>query len=75
LTPQVALTASIDASRTSDNTSPGVTKLGSARVAVTTPLSALTTFYAGLRYQVSRSNVNFDYDEAAIFVGLYHRFQ
>jgi uncharacterized protein (PEP-CTERM system associated) len=75
LTPQVALSGSIDGSRTTDNAGPGVTRQGTVRLGVTTPLSLLTTIYAGLRYQISRSNVNFDYNEAAAFVGLYHRFQ
>ena len=41
---------------------------------VASPLAPFTTLYGGIRYQISRSNVSFDYDEAAIFVGLSHRF-
>ena len=75
LTPQVALTGTVDGSRTNDNTGPGVTKQAGVRVGVSTPVSALTTVYAGIRYQVSHSNVSFDYNETAAFVGLLHRFQ
>jgi uncharacterized protein (PEP-CTERM system associated) len=47
---------------------------GSAVTTVTTQLSALTDFHVGARYQFVRSNLQSDAEEAAIFVGILHRF-
>ena len=74
LTPLVTLTASVEAARTVDNMGPGVNRTGAIRAGMASPLAPFTTLYGGIRYQISRSNVSFDYDEAAIFVGLSHRF-
>jgi len=74
LTPLVTLTGSVDASRTVDNTQPITTKQGFVRAGLSSPVSAETTLYGGIRYQISRSNVNGDYDEIALFVGVNHRF-
>jgi len=77
LTPQVALTTTADALRTVNNEQPGTTNQGSIRALLSSPLSALTTVYAGVRYQVFRSSltVSENYDEAAVFVGLAHTFR
>ena len=74
LTPLLILTGTMDGSRTVDNTSSLATKQGSVRAALSSPVSAETTLYGGVRYQISRSNVNTDYDEIAVYVGLSHRF-
>ena len=74
LTPLMTLTSSVDASRTVDNAQPGTTRQGSIRAAITSRVAPFTDIYGGIRYQVSRSNVSSDYDEAAVFVGVNHRF-
>jgi uncharacterized protein (PEP-CTERM system associated) len=75
LTPILTLTASVDASRTTDNApGGGKSKQSSVHAGLTSPLSAQTDVYGGIRYQIFRSDVNFDYDEFALFVGLNHRF-
>jgi hypothetical protein len=42
---------------------------------VTSPVSARTTVFAGARYQISRSDVAVDYNEAAIFAGLTYTYK
>jgi len=74
LTPLMTLTSSIDGSRTVDNTQPGTTKQASIRAAITSRIAAFTDIYGGIRYQISRSNLFSDYDEAAVFVGVNHQF-
>jgi uncharacterized protein (PEP-CTERM system associated) len=74
LTPRVALTTSIEALRTVANAQPGTTKQLTIRTMLTTPLSDLTSFYAGLRYQVLHSTLMDEYDEVAAFVGIVHIF-
>ena len=74
LTPLLVLTASVDASRTVDNTQPITTKQGSVRAGLTSPLSLDTYVYGAIRYQILRSNVTTDYNEAAVIVGINHRF-
>jgi uncharacterized protein (PEP-CTERM system associated) len=74
LTPLLTLTGIIDGSRTVNNDQPGISKQGSIRATLTSPLSAQTDVYGGVRYQIFRSDINFDYDEAAVFVGINHRF-
>jgi uncharacterized protein (PEP-CTERM system associated) len=71
IAPLVTLTAHLDGSRTLANGSAtGSTRQVTAQAIVTTKLSARTSTHAGVRYQLSRSDVGFDYDEAAIFAGL-----
>lgn len=70
-----SLTASVDASKSTGNSQPGTTRQGSARLSLNTSLSPLTSLYAGIRYQVLRSDVTFSYNEAAIFVGVNHQFR
>src|SRR5205823_12922308 len=74
LTPLMTFTSSIDGSRTVDNTQSGTTKQASIRAAITSRIAAFTDVYGGIRYQISRSSVSSDYDEAALFVGVNHRF-
>jgi len=74
LTPLLTLIGTVDGSRTVDNTQPITTKQGSVRAGLSSPVSAETTLYGGVRYQVSRSNISGDYDELAVFVGINHRF-
>jgi uncharacterized protein (PEP-CTERM system associated) len=71
IAPLVTLTAHLDGSRTLANGfATGSTRQVTAQAIVTTKLSARTSTHAGVRYQLSRSDVGFDYDEAAIFAGL-----
>ena len=51
------------------------TNNGSASLTVSTPISALTDFHYGIRYQFTRSNVAVSTDEAAVFAGILHRFR
>jgi uncharacterized protein (PEP-CTERM system associated) len=74
LTPLLILTASVDASRTVDNAQQGTTRQASVRAGLTSPISPKTDIYGGLRFQILRSDVSTDYDEAAVFVGISHRF-
>jgi uncharacterized protein (PEP-CTERM system associated) len=74
LTPTLTLTGIVDGSRTVFNTQPGSTKQGSVRADLSTPIAPLTTVYGGVRYQIQRSTITNDYDEAAIYVGINHRF-
>jgi uncharacterized protein (PEP-CTERM system associated) len=70
IAPLVTMTANLDGSRTVANGSTtGATRQVTAQAIVTTKFSARTSGHAGVRYQVSRSDVGFDYDEAAIFAG------
>lgn len=45
-----------------------------ASFTLSTPISPLTEVHAGVRYQVERSNIAIDREEAAVFVGILHRF-
>jgi len=74
VTPSLTLTGSVDGSRTVQNTQPGVTKQATVRFGATTPLSALTSVFGGVRYQSSRSTITTDYEEAAVYVGFNHKF-
>ena len=47
---------------------------GEFRVDLTTPIAPFTNVFGGFRYQIQRSTVTNDYDEAAVFVGINHRF-
>jgi len=53
----------------------GTTRQGVARVTVSTPLSPRSSAFAGARYQLLRSDVRPDYEEAAVFVGLSYAFR
>jgi uncharacterized protein (PEP-CTERM system associated) len=53
----------------------GTTNTGSIRLFVTQPISARTTVFAGTRYQVSRSDLAPDYNEAAVFAGLSYTYK
>jgi uncharacterized protein (PEP-CTERM system associated) len=71
VTPTVTLAAMIEGYRTVANGPlEGTTRQGSARVTVSSLLSARTTVFAGARYQELRSDVTSDYNEAAVYVGL-----
>jgi hypothetical protein len=41
---------------------------------ISAPLSALTDVFAGARYLKFNSNLQDDFDEKAVFVGINHRF-
>ena len=76
VTPSVSLTAIVQGTHTESNdTQDWSTRQGSARFVVSSPLSARTTAFAGARYQVFRSDISPDYDEAAVFIGLNHMFR
>ena len=74
LTGLTALTASVDGSRTVLNDQPGVTKQVVVKLGLTTLVAPLTSLYGGVRYQGARSDITNDYNEAAVFVGVNHRF-
>ncbi len=74
LTPVLTLTGSVDGSRTVANDRPGTSKQASVRATLTQTVSVLTSVYAGVRYQNLRSDVSANYNEAAVFVGVNHRF-
>lgn len=62
--------------RTVANAPPtGTTRQGWIRVMLTTDLSPRTSVYAGARYQVLRSDITNDYNEAAVFVGLTYTYR
>ncbi len=53
----------------------GSTDQGHIVLGVTSPLSPSTTVSAGARYQVLRSDVASDYNEAAVFAGFTYTFK
>ena len=76
LTPSLAMNASADVLRTTANASSfGTTNQGALRSTLTTPLSANTSAYAGVRYQRLHSDVTSDFNEFALYVGLSHVFR
>jgi uncharacterized protein (PEP-CTERM system associated) len=60
---------------TSNSLNDARTDNGTASLIVSTPISALTDFHYGVRYQYTRSNVGVSTDEAAVFAGILHRFR
>ncbi|MGE5102490.1 MAG: TIGR03016 family PEP-CTERM system-associated outer membrane protein [Deltaproteobacteria bacterium] len=77
LAPTLTLSANGDASRTTDNTATGVsTRFYTVKATLSRVLSALTSAYAGARYQRSLSDSDFaaNYSEFAVFVGFTHTF-
>jgi uncharacterized protein (PEP-CTERM system associated) len=76
LTPSVGLNATLAGYRTVANAPlEGTTRQGVARVTLSTPLSPRSWLYGGARYQLLRSDVATDYEEAAIFVGWRYEFR
>lgn len=76
LSPAAMLNLAVDATQSKLNAPlTGTTNQGAIRLFVTSPISASTTVFAGARYQISRSDVVVDYNEAAIFAGLNHTFK
>ena len=55
--------------------SPGTTNQGGARLEINRALSTHTKVFAGVRYQVLRSDVTTDYKESAVFAGLSYTFK
>ena len=53
----------------------GNTNNGAVRLFLTQPISERTTVFAGARYQISRSDLSPDYNEAAIFAGLNYTYK
>ena len=76
LTPVVNLNLSVFAQRT-EAIAPltGSTNQGGTRLELSRMLSAYTTVFAGVRYQVLRSDVTTDYNESAVFAGLDYTFK
>ncbi len=74
VTPSMVLSASADGVRTVGN-SGGNTKQGTVRIAMSRPITPLTSAFVGARYQVLQSNIASDYTETAAFVGLNHSFR
>jgi uncharacterized protein (PEP-CTERM system associated) len=76
LTPSLDLNATLAGYRTVANAPlEGTTRQGVARVTLSTALSPRSWLYGGARYQLLRSDVATDYEEAAVFVGLRHEFR
>lgn len=76
LTPSLVLDAIVDRFRTTSNAPlEGTTNQTSLRLAVSTPLSAKTTVFAGARYQTLRSDIATNFNEAAAFIGATHTFK
>jgi len=53
----------------------GTTNNGSVRLFLTQPISERTTVFAGARYQIGRSDLSPDYNEAAVFAGLNYTYK
>ncbi|MGH8713735.1 MAG: hypothetical protein ACREYB_06995, partial [Casimicrobiaceae bacterium] len=53
----------------------GTTNQTAARLVLSAPLSAMTTVFAGARYQTFSSDLALQYNETAAFVGLTHTFR
>ena len=76
LTPTLALSTTLLGYRTVANAPlEGTTRQGAVRVVVSSPLSARTSVHAGARYQILRSNITSDYEEAAVFIGMSYVFR
>jgi uncharacterized protein (PEP-CTERM system associated) len=75
LMPNMSLSANVDWSRTVSNiVADASTRQLTATAVVSSAISALTNLFAGVRYQTFNSNVAESYQEAAVFVGVSHRF-
>ncbi|MGH8850162.1 MAG: TIGR03016 family PEP-CTERM system-associated outer membrane protein [Casimicrobiaceae bacterium] len=75
-TPSLVLDTTIDRFRTVANEPfEGKTNQTAARIVLSSPLSAKTTVFAGARYQTLNSDVAFDYNETAAFIGFTHTFR
>jgi uncharacterized protein (PEP-CTERM system associated) len=77
LTPSRTLTAMVSYLHTTGElgfTRNGFTDNGSATLMLTVPITVRTSVRAGARYQLVHSNVQPDAEEAAVFVGIAHRF-
>lgn len=76
LTPSVVVDTTIERFRTVANAPlEGTTNQTALRIAVSTPLSARTTMFAGARYQTLSSDIVTDYNETAAFIGVNHTFR
>ena len=76
LAPNLSLGVNGNWSRTTDNSGVGgATRLYTVNATISSALSALTSWHAGLRYQDSTSDVATGYREFAVFVGLTHVFR
>lgn len=58
-----------------NDSSGGRSNQGTLRIAISAPLSPLTSIVAGARYQRLTSNVQFGYNETAAFAGISHLFK
>jgi len=76
LTSSLTMNLSVDGSQSKLNAPrTGSTNNGSIRLYLTQPISARTTVFAGARYQISRSDLAPDYNEAAVFAGLSYTYK
>jgi uncharacterized protein (PEP-CTERM system associated) len=76
LTPTATLTSGANYVRTKANAPlEGLTDQWTLRSVINRPISPRTTAYAGVRYQHYVSDLDDDYDEVAVFVGLSHSFR
>jgi uncharacterized protein (PEP-CTERM system associated) len=76
LTPTASLTTGANYLRTRANAPlEGLTNQWTARSVLTRTISPRTTAYAGVRYQHYVSDIDDDYDEAAVFIGISHSFR
>jgi len=76
LTQSVVVDATVERLRTVANAPlEGKTNQTALRIAVSTPLTAKTTLFAGARYQTLSSDIATDYSETAAFIGVTHTFR
>ena len=80
LTSVATLTGTVDYNHATDNSSTTIgeqarTNNLTTTLTVITPISPLTDFHYGVRYQFTHSNVAVSTDEAAIYAGIVHRFR
>ena len=76
LTQSVVVDATVERLRTVANAPlEGKTNQTALRIAVSTPLTAKTTLFAGARYQTLSSDIATDYNETAAFIGVTHTFR
>jgi len=76
LTPLYTLATSADWFRTDANDESGLqSKQATLQVALTAPLTKVTSVYAGARYQRFTSNLQSPIEESAVFVGINHIFR
>ena len=76
MTSSMVLNLTLDVSQSKLNEPlTGTTNNGAIRLFLTQPISERTNIFAGARYQIGRSDLSPDYNEAAIFAGLNYTYK